>query len=114
MSEDVASLAGTEDAPEGVSIDLYAKIDARLAIDKKTPLAEVLAHFSVGEEQWSLARKVWAKRIEDEVRSAASPGLSSSVEARYPLSIRYAATYAEAAKAAQALAAPPALTRGGS
>lgn len=97
MSKDIALL----DAPEGVSLDQYAAISAELAIAAEKPLREIVARFELDEERWGNAKKIWAKRIEDEVKNAASPGLSSSTEERYPISMRYAAVYAEAAKSAR-------------
>ena len=101
MSEDVVMPASLLDAPEGVSLDQYGKIEALLAIETETPMRELLARFDIDEERWSIAKKIWAKRINDEVKNAAQPGQSSSAEARYPLSMRYAAVYAEEAESAR-------------
>lgn len=101
MSEDVVWPDGFGDAPEGVSLDQYAEIAARLAIGTDEPERDVLARLQVDEERFRIARKIWAKRIEDEVAQAARPGLTSSAEERFSLSMRYAVIYAEVAKNAR-------------
>jgi hypothetical protein len=116
MSRSTLGLLG---APEGVSLDRYAEISAHLDIRTDEPARVVLDEAGLDERRWSEARKVWAERIEDEVTKASQPGQTSSVAERYPLSMQYAAVYAEAAKKARgdkdasgARGSAPALPRG--
>jgi hypothetical protein len=98
MSHDGILPVGAEDAPEGVSLDRYAEISANLALRSTEPRAVVLARFGLDEVRWGIAEKVWAKRIEDEVMKSSAPGLRLGASDRYPLSMRYAVTYAEASQ----------------
>jgi len=97
------------DAPEGVSLDRYAEISALLAVRAGDPAQEILGPFGLDEERFNAARKIWAERIDAEVAKAAEPGqpsTSSRASDRYPLSMRYSAVYAEAARKARGEAEP--------
>jgi hypothetical protein len=98
MSQVVILPDGSEDAPEGVSLEQYAAIGAHLAIRTTQPRAEVLGQYDLEEARWNTVQKIWAKRIEDEVMRGSSPGLRLGLDDRYPLSMRYAVAYAEAAQ----------------
>jgi len=76
----------------------YAAIGAHLAIRSTAPRAEVLGQYDLDEARWDTVQKVWAKRIEDEVMRGSAPGLRIGFDDRYPLSMRYAVAYAEAAQ----------------
>src|SRR5689334_13703938 len=89
------------DAPEGVSIELYAEIGAHLAVRTDARAYLVLDAFGVDEDRWSAARKIWAQRIEEEAVRASEPGQKGSAAERYPLTTRYAAVYAAAAEKAR-------------
>jgi hypothetical protein len=90
-----------EDAPEGVSLEQAAEIEAFLAVLTNDPRDVILGRFDVDEERWGNARKVWAERIEDEVMRAAAPGQRLPAADRYPLSIRYSTAYSKAAERAR-------------
>jgi len=98
MSQVVILPAGSQDAPEGVSLEQYAAIGAHLAIRTSQPRAEVLGLYDLDEPRWNTVQKIWAKRIEDEVMRGSAPGLRVGSDDRYPLSMRYAVAYAEAAQ----------------
>jgi hypothetical protein len=93
--------AGDDDAPEGVTIERAAEIEAYLAVFTDEPRDELLGRFDIDEERWGNARKVWTERIEDEVMRAAAPGQRLSVEEKYRLSMRYSIAYARAAESAR-------------
>lgn len=90
-----------EDAPEGVSVERAAEIEAFLAVLTDEPRDMLLRRFDIDEERWCNARKVWTERIEDEVIRAAAPGLRMSAEEKYQLSMRYSVAYAKAAERAR-------------
>lgn len=94
------------DVPEGVSLDRYAEIRALLEVRAGEPAAEILGSFGLDEQRFNAARKVWAERIELEVGKAAEPGQPGKAGEKYPLSMRYAAAYAEAARKARGEAEP--------
>lgn len=90
-----------DDAPEGVTIERAAEIEAFLTVLTDEPRDELLERFELDEERWSSARKVWTERIEDEVMRAAAPGQRISAEEKYRLSMRYSIAYAKAAERAR-------------
>lgn len=90
-----------DDAPEGVTIERAAEIEAFLAVLTDEPRDELLGRFELDEERWSNARKVWTERIEDEVVRAAAPGLRISAEEKYRLAMKYSIAYAKAAERAR-------------
>jgi hypothetical protein len=98
MSQVLIVPQGSEDAVEGVSLEDYAAIGAHLAIRTSEQRAEVLGQYDLDEARWDTVQKVWAKRIEDEVMRGSAPGLRLGFDDRYPLSMRYAVAYAEAAQ----------------
>ena len=98
MSQVVILPAGSQDTPEGVSLEQYAAIGAHIAIRTSQPRAEVLGLYDLDEPRWNTVQKIWAKRIEDEVMRGSAPGLRVGSDDRYPLSMRYAVAYAEAAQ----------------
>lgn len=90
-----------EDAPEGVTVERAAEIEAFLAVLTDEPRDMLLQRFDIDEERWVNARKVWTERIEEEVLRAAAPGLRMSAEEKYQLSMRYSVAYAKAAERAR-------------
>ena len=90
-----------DDAPEGVTVERAAEIEAYLAVLTDEPRDELLARFDIDEERWVNARKIWTQRIEDEVMRASSPGQRLSAEEKYRLSMRYSIAYSNAAERAR-------------
>jgi len=93
--------AGDADAPEGVTLERAAEIEAFLAVLTDEPRDQLLSRFDIDEERWGNARKVWIERIEDEVRRAAAPGLRLPAEEKYRLSMHYSIAYSKAAERAR-------------
>jgi hypothetical protein len=93
--------ANDEDAPEGVSLEQAAEIEAYLAVLTDEPRDEVLGRFAMDEERFCNARKIWTERIEDEVKRASAPGQRIAAAEKYRLSIRYSTAYARAAERAR-------------
>jgi hypothetical protein len=93
--------ANDEDAPEGVSLEQAAEIEAYLAVLTDEPRHEVLGRFAMDEERFCNARKIWTERIEDEVQRASAPGQRIAAAEKYRLSIRYSTAYARAAERAR-------------
>jgi hypothetical protein len=101
QSEIDAHEATNEDAPEGVTIERVAQIEAYLAVVTDEPRVELLGRFDIDEERWRNARKVWTERIEDEVMRASAPGQRLGAEEKYRLSMRYSIAYSQAAERAR-------------
>jgi hypothetical protein len=93
--------AGDDDAPEGVTIERAAEIEAFLTVVTGEPRDALLGRFDIDEERWTNARKVWTERIEDEVMRASAPGQRLSAEEKYRLSMRYSIAYSKAAERAR-------------
>lgn len=98
---DDARTMGDDDAPEGVTLERAAEIEAFLAVLTDEPRDALLGRFDIDEERWGNARKIWTERIEDEVVRAAAPGQRLSAEEKYRLSMRYSVAYARAAERAR-------------
>lgn len=96
-----------DDAPDGVTIERAAEIEAYLAVCTDEPRDELLGRFDIDEERWGNARKVWAERIEEEVLRASAPGQRLAMEDKYRLSMRYSIAYSKAAERAREESAPP-------
>ena len=92
---------GNDEAPEGVTLDRAAEIEAFLAVLTDEPRDQLLGRFDIDEERWGNARKVWIQRIEDEVKLAAAPGLRLPADEKYRLSMRYSIAYSKAAERAR-------------
>jgi len=90
-----------DEAPEGVTVERAAEIEAYLAVCTDEPRDELLGRFDIDEERWGNARKVWAERIEEEVLRASSPGQRMAMEDKYRLSMRYSVAYSKAAERAR-------------
>lgn len=93
--------ADNDDAPEGVTLERAAEIEAFLAVLTDEPRDALLGRFDIDEERWGNARKIWTERIEDEVIRAAAPGQRLSAEEKYRLSMRYSVAYSRAAERAR-------------
>jgi hypothetical protein len=98
INDDVAP---DDDAPEGVTVERAAEIEAFLAVLTDEPRDELLGRFDIDEERWGNARKIWTERIEDEVMRASVPGQRLSAEEKYRLSMRYSIAYSNAAERAR-------------
>lgn len=105
-SNDDTYAAEDEDAPEGVTVERVAEIEAYLAIITDEPRDALLARFDIDDERWCNARKVWTERIEAEVVRAAAPGQRIPTEEKYRLSMRYSIAYSRAAESAREGFAP--------
>jgi hypothetical protein len=90
-----------DEAPEGVTVERAAQIEAYLAVCTDEPREELLGRFDIDEERWGNARKIWAERIEDEVLRASAPGQRVPMEDKYRLSMRYSIAYSKAAERAR-------------
>jgi hypothetical protein len=95
-----------DEAPEGVTVERAAQIEAYLAVCTDEPRDELLGRFDIDEERWGKARKVWAERIEEEVLRASAPGQRMTMEDKYRLSMRYSIAYSKAAERAREESAP--------
>lgn len=95
-----------DDAPEGVTIERAAQIEAYLAVCTDEPRDELLGRFDMDEERWGNARKIWAERIEEEVVRASAPGQRMPMEDKYRLSMRYSVAYSKAAERAREESTP--------
>ncbi|MBK9259003.1 MAG: hypothetical protein IPM54_04135 [Polyangiaceae bacterium] len=93
--------AGDDDAPEGVSLEQTAEIEAYLAVFVDEPRDAVLGRFDMDEDRFCNAKKVWAERIEDEVLRASAPGQRIAAAEKYRLSMRYSVAYSKAAERAR-------------
>lgn len=93
--------AGDDDAPEGVTIERAAEIEAFLSVLSDEPRDHLLGRFDIDEERWCNARKVWTERIENEVLRAAAPGQCIPMEEKYRLSMQYSIAYSKAAERAR-------------
>jgi hypothetical protein len=101
QAETDARATSDDDAPEGVTVEKVAEIEAFLAVLADEPRDELLGRFDIDEERWGNARKIWTERIEDEVMRASAPGQRMSAEEKYPLSMRYSIAYSNAAERAR-------------
>lgn len=105
-ADDVNDSLPEDEAPEGVTIERAAQIEAYLAVCTDEPRDELLGRFDIDEERWGNARKIWADRIEDEVVRASAPGQRMAMEDKYRLSMRYSVAYSKAAERAREESAP--------
>jgi hypothetical protein len=101
------SASPEDEAPEGVTVERAAEIEAYLAVCTDEPRDELLGRFDIDEERWGNARKVWAERIEEEVLRASAPGQRMTMEDKYRLSMRYSIAYSKAAERAREESAAP-------
>lgn len=97
-----------DEAPDGVTIERAAQIEAYLAVCTDEHRDELLGRFDIDEERWGNARKIWAERIEEEVVRASAPGQRMAMEDKYRLSMRYSIAYSKAAERAREESAPSA------
>jgi hypothetical protein len=100
------SALADDDAPEGVTVERAAEIEAFLTVCTDEPRDQLLSRFDIDEERWGYARRVWTERIEDEVMRASAPGLRLAMDEKYRLSMRYSIAYSNAAERAREPATP--------
>jgi hypothetical protein len=99
---------GLEDPIEGVSLERYAAIAARLDIEAPASTTSVpaparkraaaLAAEGVEPEVWARVHAGWQERIRDEIMRASTSNMLPMLE-RYPVVTRYGAAYAKAKRA---------------
>ncbi len=99
---------GLEDPIEGVSLERYATIAARLDVEAPasttSTAAPARARLAVLEAEeiepavWSRVHAGWQERIRDEIKVASSSDTLPMLE-RYPVVTRYGAAYAKAKRA---------------
>ena len=100
---------GLEDPIEGVSLERYAAIAARLDIEAPASTtsipapprarAAVLKAEEIDPELWNRVHAAWQARIRDEIMQASSATTTLPMIERYPVVTRYGAAYAKAKRA---------------
>ena len=97
---------GLEDPIEGVSLERYATVAARLDVEApasttSTP-APARARLAVLEAEeiepavWNRVHAGWQERIRDEIMRASTSDTTLPMLERYPVVTRYGAAYAKA------------------